>query len=269
MNTNLVRNQQGMAMVMVLILLTVGSLLLVPALQFAATALTNQQIAQNDMWTSFAVDALSEHALWELQYGDEFEDCVTPLDGTPDSFVDCVGEWGSWTLTTSLEGITNETLVPKVNGQDASVSVEVPGALTAPPEPTPTPTAAKCLYGWVERDTDPTTPGDQTWVQVGTVVPVPLTLLFGVSKYCCPQGLPMSPAAPRATRPRGTPKKACARGWTPLTPAAWPTTAACYWHGLHPLRTGLVAQKSRSLMALLCSTSSRQHQAIGASSSLK
>ena len=167
MNSNIARNQQGMAMILVLILLTVGSLLLVPTLQFAATALTNQQIAKDDMLTSFAVDALSEHALWELQYGDQFQDCVTPLDSTPDSFVDCVAEWGAWTLTTSLEGITNETLVPQVNGQDASVTVEVPGGLTAPPEPTPTPTSAKCLYGWVERDTDPTTPGDQTWVQVG------------------------------------------------------------------------------------------------------
>lgn len=168
MKRGLVRSQRGVALIITLIVLSMGSLLIVPTLQYATTALKTQGFSRNDLWTQYALDAFTQHALWELEYDDQFQDCVAPLDGLADSFLDCVIEKGEWTLTTQpLPVGTPHTVYSQVNGRDVSVTVTVPGDLVAPPEPTPTITPAKCLYAWVTRDTDLTKAGDQTWVQVG------------------------------------------------------------------------------------------------------
>ena len=167
--------QRGIALALTLIMLGIGSLVIVPTLRYASTALFNQQINRDDFWTINALDAITELALWELQHDDDFLDCSDALgnpvldsDGTNESFVDCVVSWGSWTLATSgkLESIENETLVAQVNRQDVSVKVEVPADLLVAPDPSPTPTSDKCLYVWVTRDTDLAKAGDQTWVLV-------------------------------------------------------------------------------------------------------
>ncbi|MBI2855751.1 MAG: hypothetical protein HYX93_02765 [Chloroflexi bacterium] len=161
--------QRGAALILALAVLGVGAVLLPVTLSYASTAMKHFGVSRESTEVRYDLSAVTQQALWELEYDTLFQDCDDPPDAVIDSFADCVGKWGSWTLATpgKLQGITNETQVDYVNNQEVSVSVEVPGALTAPPEPTPTPTTNHCLYTWVERDTDPTQPGNQTWAQTG------------------------------------------------------------------------------------------------------
>ena len=163
------KTERGAALILVLAILGVGAVLLPATLSYASTALMYFSVSQKSTEVVYDLNALTEYALWEMQYDTEFMDCDDPADGTIESFMDCVGKWGSWTLATpgKLQNIFNETQVAYVNNQEVSVSVEVPGDLTAPPEPTPTPTTAHCRYPWVVRDTDSTQAGNQTWAQVG------------------------------------------------------------------------------------------------------
>lgn len=166
------RTERGAALILVLAILGVGAVLLPATLSYASSALNFFSVSRESTEVSYDLDALAQRALWEMQYDTQFQDCDSPPNSIVDSFVDCVTKWGSWTLATpgKLQSIYNETQVSYLNNQEVSIKVEVPGALTAPPAPTPTPTSAKCLYGWVERDTDPTQPGNQTWAKVGAPV---------------------------------------------------------------------------------------------------
>ena len=152
------RRQRGVAMIMMLIVLAVGSMLLVPTLSYATTALNAHRISREGVWVKYALDAITQQALWELQYDTEFQDC-DPEPSTTESFAECVAINGEWTLTTQALPVgTPHTVVPQVDGQDVSVTVEVPGGLAAP---TPTPPALvgeHCLRTEVTRA--------PTWVQV-------------------------------------------------------------------------------------------------------
>lgn len=162
--------QKGMALLLVLGVLAFGAVIIVPTLQYGGTALKSLGITRNSRWTIHAVDAVTQQALWEMQYDTKFQDCDSPPDGIVDSFTDCVAKKGAWTLTTQpLPAGTPQTLIAKVNNQDVSVRVEVPGALTAPPEPTPTPMAADCWFVSVARD--------KTWVQIGQPITYTATVL--------------------------------------------------------------------------------------------
>ncbi|MFH1140814.1 MAG: hypothetical protein V1724_03900 [Chloroflexota bacterium] len=94
-----------------------------------------------------------------------FKDCngVAGLE----TFANCVALKGSWPLATAGKltcdpslSTCNQTKVEKLNGQEVTVKVEVPGGLTTPPEPTPI--SSDCAYTWVERS--------PTWVQVGDTI---------------------------------------------------------------------------------------------------
>lgn len=167
---------RGVSLLMVLIVLGVGALVLVPTLNYASTAVNLFKVSRNDVSAQYALDAITGQSLWMLQYLTLFKDCDSPTDGLVDSFADCVAKRGSWTLATpgKLTGVFNETQVEKLNGQEVTVKVEVPGALTAAPPPTPTPAPGQCFYTSLTRDTDPTIPGDQSWVRVNQ--PVTYTL---------------------------------------------------------------------------------------------
>ena len=175
--------QRGVALVLVLIILGVGSLALAPTLQYAAGALKLVGISKTTATVQYAVGAITQQALAMLQYDTSFKDCenngaspiptpISPPDGVNESFANCVAMWGKWTLATQgklTPTAFNQTQVEKVNGRELTVSVEVPGALTAPPPPTPTPYptgSTKCEYVSVTRD--------KTWVQVGQ--PITYTL---------------------------------------------------------------------------------------------
>ncbi len=161
----MLHGNRGFALLTVLILLGIGSLLIVPTLRYTSAALKLVKVSREQVQAYYALDALTNRVLWEMKYDDEFTDCGKPLqgstssfDGIPDSFNSCVALWGSWTFTTATTTSFNETQLDKINGQDVSITVEVPGALTAPPEPVPTPSAGACLFDNLTRD--------PTWSQV-------------------------------------------------------------------------------------------------------
>lgn len=155
------RLQSGMMLILVLVFLGVSTLVIVPTLTYAATALHLLQTSRTSVQVQYALNAITQQSLWMLQYETFFQDCDSPTDGIVDSFADCVVKRGSWTLATpdNLAGVFNETQVEKVNGQEVSVKVEVPGGPTAPPPDLPTPISGPCLFSWITRDV--------TWIQTG------------------------------------------------------------------------------------------------------
>lgn len=160
--------QRGIAMVLVLIFLGAGGILLAPTLRHIATALNFYGISRESAEVEYALDAVTQQALWLLQYEDSWDCVPTP---TPVSFVACVGSYGSWDLATTdyLESKDNESLIDPVNGQQVEVTVEVPGEIAVTADPTPTPNNQQCIYTGVDR-----TP---SWVTVGK----PITYTFHMS----------------------------------------------------------------------------------------
>lgn len=152
------QDHRGIALLMVLLVLGMGTLLLVPTLQYATTALRTYRINQEATWARYALDAVTQQALWKLQY-----DTVFDCDGTPTPFSNCVAKKKTWYLTTQALPVgTPYTQIEKINNQDVTLSVEVPGVSITPiPIPTPLSSGA-CLYPTVSKDKD--------WVQVGEAI---------------------------------------------------------------------------------------------------
>lgn len=163
------RDQRGIAMVLVLIFLGAGGILLAPTLRHVATALNFYGISRESAEVEYALDAVTQQALWLLQNADPFQECDSSKAGV-DSFAECVAFHGSWDLATTdhIESKVNESLISPLNGQQVEVTVEVPGALGAPPDPTPTPISAACFNAWVSRS--------PTWVQVGEPIDYTVTV---------------------------------------------------------------------------------------------
>ena len=170
------RSQNGVALVLVLILLGTGGLIIGPALRQTSTALNFFGISRENAEVAYALDAVTQQALWLLESTDPFQDCDEPLDSVVDTFADCVALRGSWDLATAdrLESKFNESEIDAVNGQQVIVTVQVPGALGAPPDPTPTPISSACFNAWVSRS--------PTWVQVGEPID------YTVTVYSCSSG---------------------------------------------------------------------------------
>ena len=225
----MMKGQQGIAMIFVLLFLAVGSLALVPTLRYASSTLKLVSVSRESAEVQYALDALTQQALWYLQYETQFEECDDPADGI-DSFVYCVAKNSEWTLTTQpLPVGTPHTVVDQVNKQDASVTVSVPGALTADPEPTPTPGPGTCFYASVTRDTDPDTDGDQTWVQVGK--PIEYTLHIqncstNTKRRLRNVGVIADPAMSCFPDPV-EPSKICSTGGSLVTPPEEPVVTDC------------------------------------------
>ena len=155
------RSQNGVALVLVLILLGVGGLVMAPSLRLTSTALNFFGISRESAEVAYALDAVTQQALWMLENDDPFQDCDEPPDSVVDTFAECVALRGSWDLATLdlLEIKFNESQVDTVNRQQVVVTVELPGALSASVDPAPVLQAGACMYVWVDR-----TP---TWVRVG------------------------------------------------------------------------------------------------------
>jgi len=161
--------QRGAILILVLIMLGAGAVVLPPSLRYVRTTLNLLRVSQQTTMAHYALDGITQQALAMLQYDTSFKDCnnvsgIPTPDAIVDSFANCVAMWGKWTLATQgkLTGGFNETQVERVNDQEVTVSIEVPGALTAPPEPTPTPTSDVCIFTYGTRDT--------TWAQAGGII---------------------------------------------------------------------------------------------------
>jgi len=76
--TELITNEKGQALILVLILLLVGGLVIVPVLNYASTTLKASQVFEKDVKEIYAADAGIEYGLWRIQQGDEnFSETLT------------------------------------------------------------------------------------------------------------------------------------------------------------------------------------------------
>ena len=62
-------HEKGFALLMVLVFLGLGSLMLVPTLRLADTALQAKQINSDTLQEQYALDGAAQYAMWELLYG--------------------------------------------------------------------------------------------------------------------------------------------------------------------------------------------------------
>ncbi len=159
----MIKDQRGTILTMVLIFLAMGALVLIPTLNLTVTGLKFYRVSRESTGSQYALDAITQQALWMMENFDDvnpFQDCDDPPDGTSDSFADCVAKAAPtpWVLTTQPTGGPYETQVNKVNNQDTTITIEVPGALAALPEPSPAPAPGSCIFAWVTQE--------PTWVQI-------------------------------------------------------------------------------------------------------
>ena len=87
------RDQRGIAMVLVLIFLGAGGILLAPTLRHVATALNFYGVSRESAEVEYALDAVTQQALWLLQNADPFQECDSGKAGV-DSFTECVAFHG-------------------------------------------------------------------------------------------------------------------------------------------------------------------------------
>ncbi len=64
------KRQAGQALILVLILLTIGALLIVPVLRLTSTTLKSGQIVTDQIKTLYAAEAGQEYVMWKLMYDD-------------------------------------------------------------------------------------------------------------------------------------------------------------------------------------------------------
>ena len=62
------KKQRGQALILVLIALAVGSLLIIPTLNYLNTGLLRTRISERLLLQQYAADAAVEYSLWQLQY---------------------------------------------------------------------------------------------------------------------------------------------------------------------------------------------------------
>ena len=73
----LVRDEQGQALLMVLVMLLVGSLMVTPVLSFTATGLKSTQTQENRTLEFYATDAGIEDAIWKVKTNTILALCTT------------------------------------------------------------------------------------------------------------------------------------------------------------------------------------------------
>jgi len=69
------RGESGQAFIMLLIILAIGTLLIVPAMNLTATSLKSSEIVYDEVRALYAADGAQEYVLWKLLwdgYGSQF-----------------------------------------------------------------------------------------------------------------------------------------------------------------------------------------------------
>lgn len=70
-----IKGESGQAFIMVLIVLAVGTLLVVPAMNLTTTSLKSSEIVYDEVRSLYAADGAQEYVLWKLKwdgYGAQF-----------------------------------------------------------------------------------------------------------------------------------------------------------------------------------------------------
>jgi hypothetical protein len=92
--------QRGGALILVLIALSVGSLIIVPTLDYVYTGLKRVPISERLLMEQYSADAAIEYGLWQLAYGDNTTDDLSPDNPDEDTIININGE--NLTLNTSI-----------------------------------------------------------------------------------------------------------------------------------------------------------------------
>jgi len=69
------RGESGQAFIMLLIILAIGTLLVVPAMNLTSTSLKSSEIVYDEVRSLYAADGAQEYILWKLRwdnYGSNF-----------------------------------------------------------------------------------------------------------------------------------------------------------------------------------------------------
>jgi len=69
------KGESGQAFIMLLIILAIGTLLIVPAMNLTSTSLKSSEIVYNEVRALYAADGAQEYVLWKLLwdgYGSQF-----------------------------------------------------------------------------------------------------------------------------------------------------------------------------------------------------
>ena len=81
-------NQRGQALILVLIALALGSLLIIPTLNYVSTGLLETRLSKQQLFEQYAADAAVEYGLWQLKYNvDGLTDQLTPANPSANSSI--------------------------------------------------------------------------------------------------------------------------------------------------------------------------------------
>ena len=94
------KRQRGSALILVLIALSVGSLIIVPTLDYVYTGLKRVPISERLLMEQYSADAAIEYGLWQLVYDDNTTDDLSPDNPEEDTIITINGE--NVTLNTSI-----------------------------------------------------------------------------------------------------------------------------------------------------------------------
>jgi Tfp pilus assembly protein PilX len=64
------RGESGQAFIMLLIILAIGTLLVVPAMNLTSTSLKSSEIVYDEVRSLYAADGAQEYVLWKLRWTD-------------------------------------------------------------------------------------------------------------------------------------------------------------------------------------------------------
>ncbi len=62
------RGESGQAFIMLLIILAIGTLLVVPAMNLTSTSLKSSAIVQKEVTSLYAADGAQEYVMWKLRW---------------------------------------------------------------------------------------------------------------------------------------------------------------------------------------------------------
>jgi Tfp pilus assembly protein PilX len=76
------RGESGQAFIMLLIILAIGTLLVVPAMNLTSTSLKSSEIVYDEVRSLYAADGAQEYVLWKLRWAAWGSDLVRNVPET-------------------------------------------------------------------------------------------------------------------------------------------------------------------------------------------
>lgn len=118
----LIRNEEGQAMILALILLVVGGLIIAPLLGYMSTGLKVGQVYEKKMDELYAADAGVEDAIWKIQDIERLKSLIQQVD--PGYSPPAPGGWDEWTLEDYPWPLPSYNLGDNVNDKGVGVTID-------------------------------------------------------------------------------------------------------------------------------------------------